>query len=48
MALGILRSEESIPGLEKLALEDSSTVVRSQAIISLGQIESTGSLDLSE
>ncbi len=46
MALGILRAEEGIAGLEKLALEDSITVVRSQAIISLGQIESSGSLDL--
>ncbi len=46
MALGILRTEESIEGLEQLALEDSSAVVRSQAIISLGQIESTGSLNL--
>jgi peroxiredoxin len=46
MALGILRAEEGIEGLEKLALEDSITVVRSQAIISLGQIESAGSLDL--
>jgi len=46
MALGILSAEEGIEGLEQLALEDSITVVRSQAIISLGQIESTGSLDL--
>ena len=46
MALGILRAEEGIVGLEQLALEDSITVVRSQAVISLGQIESTGSLDL--
>ena len=46
MALGILSAEEGIPGLGKLALEDSITVVRSQAIISLGQIESSGSLDL--
>jgi peroxiredoxin len=46
MALGILRAEEGIAGLEKLALEDSINVVRSQAIISLGQIESAGSLDL--
>ena len=46
MALGILSAEEGIPGLEKLALDDSITVVRSQAIISLGQIESSGSLDL--
>ena len=46
MALGILSVEEAIPGLEKLALEDSITVVRSQAIISLGQIESASSLDL--
>jgi peroxiredoxin len=46
MALGILSAEEGIEGLELLALEDSITMVRSQAIISLGQIESTGSLDL--
>jgi len=46
MALGILSAEEGIEGLEQLALKDSITVVRSQAIISLGQIESTGSLDL--
>ncbi len=46
MALGILSAEEGIEGLEQLALEDSITVVRSQAIISLGQIESIGSLDL--
>ena len=46
MALGILSAEEGIEGLEQLALEDSITVVRSQAIISLGQIESTGSLDM--
>ena len=46
MALGILSAEEGIVGLEQLALEDSITVVRSQAIISLGQIESTGSLDM--
>ncbi len=46
MALGILSAEEGIEGLEQLALEDTITVVRSQAIISLGQIESAGSLDL--
>lgn len=46
MALGILKSEEGIGGLEKLALGDPAAFVRSQALISLGQIESTGSLDL--
>jgi len=46
MALGILSAEEGVEGLEHLALNDSITVVRSQAIISLGQIESAGSLDL--
>ena len=44
MALGILKSEKGIEGLEELALEDTLAVVRSQAIISLGQIESTRSL----
>lgn len=46
MALGILSAEESIAGLEKLAIEDSITMVRSQAIIALGQIESESSIDL--
>ena len=46
MALGILKSKQGIAGLEELALEDTLAVVRSQAIISLGQIESTGSLKL--
>jgi peroxiredoxin len=46
MALGILGAEEGIVGLEKLALEDSITMVRSQAIIALGQIGSKGSVEL--
>ena len=46
MALGILGSEKGVSGLEQLAREETRAVVRSQAIISLGQIGSTGSLDL--
>ena len=46
MALGILSAEEGIEGLEQVALEDTITMVRSQAIISLGQIEASGSLEL--
>ena len=46
MALGVINSEKGIKGLEQLALDDEAAVVRSQAIISLGQIGSPRSLDL--
>jgi peroxiredoxin len=46
MALGILKSEKGVEGLEQLAREELKSVVRSQAIISLGQIGSNASLDL--
>ncbi len=46
MALGILKSEKGVEGLEQLAQDELQAVVRSQAIISLGQIGSNASLDL--
>ncbi len=46
MALGILRAKEAIPELEVLLQYDSITLVRSQAAIALGQMESTPSLGI--
>jgi len=46
MALGILKSQAAIDGLEQIVREDKNTIVRSQAVIALGQIESRGSLEL--
>ncbi|MGM0532428.1 MAG: HEAT repeat domain-containing protein [Bacteroidota bacterium] len=45
-ALGILRAESAITELEKTVREDQNAMVRSQAVIALGQIESKPSLDL--
>ena len=46
MALGILRSNEAIDGLEQVVRQDENTMVRSQAVIALGQIEAKSSLAL--
>ena len=46
MALGILGAQSAIGDLEKIILEDKNTIVRSQAVIALGQIESKNSLKL--
>lgn len=46
MVLGILRSNEAINSLEQLVRHDKNTIVRSQAVISLGQIGATSSLPL--
>ncbi len=46
MALGVLKSADAIPAIERAVREDTDPLVRSQAAIALGDIESTGSLDL--
>ena len=46
MALGILKVKSTVLRLEKVAVKDKNTIVRSQAVISLGQIQSEKSLDL--
>ncbi len=46
MALGILKAKDAIPALEKVVRDDADALARSQAAIALGQIESTGSLEL--
>ncbi|MCK5343179.1 MAG: HEAT repeat domain-containing protein, partial [Candidatus Heimdallarchaeota archaeon] len=46
MALGILKSQGAIDGLEKIVREDENSMVRSQAVVALGQIESYGSIEL--
>jgi peroxiredoxin len=45
-ALGVLGSEVAVGGLEQVVRGERSALVRSQAVIALGQIESTGSLEL--
>jgi len=45
-SLGILRAESAIGRLEKVAREDENALARSQAVMSLGQIEAQGSLPL--
>ncbi len=46
MALGILKAKDAIGALEQVVSTDENSMVRSQAVIALGQIESTHSLDL--
>ena len=46
MALGILGAQSAIGDLEQIVGEDKSVMVRSQAVIALGQIESKNSLKL--
>jgi len=46
MALGVLRAEEAVPSLERAVREDTDPLVRSQAVIALGDLESAGSLEL--
>ena len=45
-ALGILRARSEVEHLERVAREDSNALARSQAIVALGQIGATRSLDL--
>lgn len=44
--LGVLRAESAIPELEKIVRQDRIAMVRSQAVIALGQMESKSSLEL--
>ena len=46
MALGIMKAKDAIGDLEQVVSTDENSMVRSQAVIALGQIESTQSLDL--
>lgn len=46
MALGILKADQAVAKLEIVACEDENAMVRSQAVIALGQIESKASLEL--
>jgi len=46
MALGIRSENAAVAALEKVAREDASALVRSQAVIALGQIESADSVEL--
>ncbi|MDW7657390.1 MAG: redoxin domain-containing protein [Bacillota bacterium] len=46
MALGILRAKTAVSELERVVSEDVNAMVRSQALISLGQMESEQSLEL--
>lgn len=45
-ALGVLRAQSAIPALERVVREDPNPLARSQAIVALGQIGATGSVDL--
>lgn len=45
MAMGIMRLTNAVPALEKVLRTDGDSVVRSQAVIALGQIGDPGSLD---
>lgn len=45
-ALGILRADESVDELERVAREDGDALARSPAVVALGEMESRASLDL--
>ncbi|MCU4718075.1 HEAT repeat domain-containing protein [Halapricum hydrolyticum] len=45
-ALGILRSQSEVESLERVVREDPDALARSQAIVALGQIGATQSMDL--
>ncbi len=45
-ALGVLRNDQAVPDLERVVRDDPERLVRSQAVIALGQIGSQGSLSL--